>query len=164
MMAPATPAQPAPGKPALTHPCARCGAPVALDVGLCERCNPLGLKDSASSQVHGTVFVSVVVGIALLALAARFAVGGIGPFEAEITAVRAASGNAGGVVATITVKNEGSRMGSATCRVTDPVDRGLNGSAVLLSPRIEPGATITFEQQIRFGTPGQPLNVACTGP
>jgi hypothetical protein len=55
-------------------------------------------------------------------------------------------------------------MGSATCRVTDPADRGLNGSAVLLSPRIEPGATITFEQQIRFGTAGQPLNVACTGP
>jgi hypothetical protein len=164
MTAPATPAQPTPGKPALTHACARCGAPVALDVGLCERCNPLGLKDSASSQVHGTVFLGIVVAIALLAIAARVAVGGIGPFEADITTVRAAPGDAAGVVVTITVTNQGSRMGSATCRVTDPADRGLNGSAVLLSPRIEPGATITFEQQIRFGTAGQPLNVACTGP
>ena len=65
MAVPATPAQPASTAPALTHPCARCGAPVALDVGLCERCNPLGLKDSASSQVHGTVFLAVGLAIAV---------------------------------------------------------------------------------------------------
>jgi len=148
----------------LTHACARCGAPVPLDVGLCERCNPLGLKDAASSQVHGTVFVGIVVAIALLAIAARFAVGGIGPFAAEVTTVRSAPGAAGGVVVSISVRNDGSRMGSATCRVTDPADRGLNGAAVLLSPRIEPGQTITFEQQIPFGAEGRPLDVACTGP
>ena len=40
-------------QPELTHACVRCGAPVAIDVGLCERCNPLGLRDSSASQVHG---------------------------------------------------------------------------------------------------------------
>jgi len=64
MTAPAT----TPARSTATHPCARCGAPVALDVGLCERCNPLGLKDSASSQVHGTVFLAVGLAIAGLAI------------------------------------------------------------------------------------------------
>ena len=35
---------PTPASP--THPCARCGAPVGPGIGLCERCNPLGLRDS----------------------------------------------------------------------------------------------------------------------
>ena len=66
----------------VTHPCARCGAPVPLDVGLCERCNPLGLKDAASSQVHGTVFLAVGLAVVALAVIAHFAVAGIGPFAA----------------------------------------------------------------------------------
>src|SRR6476660_4674384 len=69
-------------QPAMTHPCARCGAPVPLDVGLCERCNPLGLKDAASSQVHGTVFVAVGLAVVGLAAAALLLVSGIGPFPA----------------------------------------------------------------------------------
>src|SRR4051812_36004889 len=68
-----------------THPCARCGAPVALDVGLCDRCNPLGLKDSASSQVHGSVFLGIGIAVAVLAIGAHFAVSGIGPFESAVT-------------------------------------------------------------------------------
>src|SRR4029079_5087438 len=76
--APILPVAPAtPETPGLRHPCARCGAPVPLDVGLCERCNPLGLKDSASSQVHGTVFLAVAIAVLVLALAAHFAVTGI---------------------------------------------------------------------------------------
>src|SRR5690349_24555065 len=111
MTAPATPVQPP--KPALTHPCARCGAPVPLDVGLCERCNPLGLKDAASSQVHGTVFLAVGIGIAALAVAAHLAVAGIGPFVGEVTAMRAGTG-AGAVVATLSITNTGTAAGTAT--------------------------------------------------
>jgi len=49
-----------------THPCARCGAPVGQGVGLCERCNPLGLRDSAASQVHGSVFIAVTLAVIVL--------------------------------------------------------------------------------------------------
>src|SRR5882757_6827567 len=110
MTAPAT----VPAAPGQTHGCARCGAPVALDVGLCERCNPLGLKDSASSQVHGTVILSVGLAIAGLAIAAHLAVSGIGPFTARLTSMAPGSA-AGSVVATIEVRNDGRTTGSATC-------------------------------------------------
>lgn len=146
-----------------THPCARCGAPVGVEIGLCERCNPLGLKDSASSQVHGTVFLAVGLAIVGLATAAHLAVAGIGPFEARVAAVRAGT-VAGAVVATIEVRNEGRAAGLATCQVTDPSDRGRTEAAVVYSPRIEPGATITFERQVDFGSPDRPLAVACSGP
>ena len=158
----ATPAPPA--RPVATHPCARCGAPVALDVGLCERCNPLGLKDSASSQVHGTVFVAVASAIVVLALVAHFAVAGIGPFVAQVTNVAAAPGGATGVVATISVHNDGSAAGTATCRVSDPADRGIKTSEIVYSPMIPPRTTIEFDHQVAFGSVGQPLGVVCSGP
>ena len=164
MTAPATPARPgsptAPGAPAPTHPCARCGDPVALDVGLCERCNPLGLRDSASSQVHGTAILAVGLAIALLAIITHLSVSGIGPFNASVTGVRAGA-TPGTRVATIQVRNDGTTIGSATCRVTDPCS--VN-SALLYSPRIEPGATVTFEQAITFGSLDGPLTATCRGP
>lgn len=158
MTAPATSARPAP-----THPCARCGEPVALDVGLCERCNPLGLKDSASSQVHGTVFLAVGLAIAGLAVAAHLAVAGVGPFSARVTAVRAGPAD-GTVIATLEVRNEGRAAGRATCRLTDPTDPGVIRSLVVYGPWIEPGATATFDQEVAFGRAGAPLNVSCSGP
>ena len=114
---PATPAQPTPRQPILTHGCARCGAPIPLDVGLCERCNPLGLKDSASSQVHGSVILAVGVAIAGLAIAGHLAVAGIGPFTSKVTEMRAGSTN-GLIVATISVTNQGTTAGTATCRMS----------------------------------------------
>jgi hypothetical protein len=161
MTAPATPIPPA--RPAPTHPCARCGAPVALDVGLCERCNPLGLKDSASSQVHGTVFVAVALAVVGLAIAGHIAVAGIGPFVAQVTTVRAAPDGAG-VVATISVHNDGSSAGTASCRLSDPADRGIKTSEIVYTPMIPPGSTIEFDHEVSFGSAGQPLDVACTGP
>ncbi|HET9614608.1 MAG TPA: hypothetical protein VFP22_07335 [Candidatus Limnocylindrales bacterium] len=161
MTAPATRVDP--GKPTLTHPCARCGAPVALDVGLCERCNPLGLKDSASSQMHGTAFLAIGIAFALLAIGAHFAVAGIGPFDAQVTAMRSGS-TVNAVVATLSVTNRGTAAGTATCRLTDPADRGLDHSDVVYSPRIPPGTTVTFEHESTFGSVDRPFNVTCTGP
>jgi hypothetical protein len=152
-----------PAQSGQTHPCARCGAAVALDVGLCERCNPLGLKDSASSQVHGTVFVGVVIAIAGLAIAAHLAVAGIGPFTARVTTMTPAT-TAGAVIATIEVRNEGRTTGSATCRLTDPSDPALIHSTVLYSPPIAPGATISIRQEVTDASATRPLGVACTGP
>jgi hypothetical protein len=151
-----------PARPAQTHGCARCGDQVPLDVGLCERCNPLGLRDSASSQVHGTVALGLGAAVAVLAIAAHLAVGGIGPFTARVTAMT--PGAAGAFIATIEARNDGTTMGSAMCRLTDPGDPALIHSAVVYSPRIAPGATLTFDQAVTFGSPDRPLSVACTGP
>jgi hypothetical protein len=159
MTAPAT----IPARPAQTHPCARCGAPVALDVGLCERCNPLGLRDSASSQIHGTVFVAVGVAVAGLAIAAHLAVAGIGPFTARVTAMTPGA-STGVFIATIEARNDGRSTGSATCRLTDPQDPALIHSTVVYSPRIAPGATATFDQEVTYGTVDRMLSVVCNGP
>jgi hypothetical protein len=159
MTAPAT----TPARPAQTHPCARCGAPVALDVGLCERCNPLGLRDSASSQVHGTVFVAVAAAVAGLAIAAHLAVAGIGPFTARVTAMTPGL-SAGVLIATIEARNDGRSSGTATCRLTDPLDPALVHSTIVYSPRIDPGATVTFDQEVTFGTVDRLLAVTCSGP
>jgi ribosomal protein L40E len=159
MTAPAT----SPARPAQTHPCARCGAPVGLDAGLCERCNPLGLKDSASSQVHGTVFLAIGLAIAGLAIVAHLAVSDIGPFSARVTAMRAGS-TTGALVATIEVRNDGRTTGSATCRLNDPADPALIHSTVVYSPRIAGGGTVTFDQEVAYGSADRPLVVTCTGP
>lgn len=161
MTTPTSTAPGTPATPAATHPCARCGAPVALDVGLCERCNPLGLKDSASSQVHGTVFVAVALAVVGLALIARLAVSGIGPFTAEVVSV-VPSGD--GLVVTLAVLNQGTSEGTTTCRVTDPVRR-TGPAALELSPRIGPGATVTFDiETAKLGREAVPLDVTCSAP
>ncbi len=159
MTAPAT----TPAQPVHTHPCARCGDPVGIDVGLCERCNPLGLKDSASSQVHGTVFLAIVLGVVGLAFAASLAVSGIGPFTAKVTAMRPGA-TGGAIVATIEVRNDGRSTGSATCRLSDPLDAALLHTTVVYSPRIAAGGTVTFDQEVAYGSVDRPLAVSCNGP
>jgi len=145
-----------------THGCVRCGDPVPVDVGLCERCNPLGLKDSSASQVHGTVVIAIVLGIVGLALVGRLALAGIGPFPS--TFVSAASDGAG-LAVTVTVTNEGSDTGQTTCRVTDPLDRNGGRSSFVLSPRIEPGQTVTFTKRVtELGSVVRDLTVACRAP
>ena len=146
---------------AKTHACARCGAPVPLDVGLCERCNPLGLRDSASSQVHGTVFVAIGLAVVGLAVFAQLAVSGIGPFPAEVLAVRTA-GEALSV--TLRVTNDGTSLGSTTCRVSDPTIPGSR-AAFVQSPRIEPKATLTFDATVTgLGSSPRTLVVECSQP
>ena len=149
-------------RPAQTHACVRCGRPVALDVGLCEQCNPLGLKDSSASQVHGTVVIAVLLAFVGLAVIARLALSGVGPFPATVvSAVPAADG----VEVTLTVTNEGTGAGQTTCRVIDPADRSGGESAFLLSPRIEPGQTVTFTKTVTvLGTDPGPLDVSCKAP
>ncbi len=161
MTLPAAPAAPAPSQPA-THGCQRCGATVPIDVGLCERCNPLGLADSSSSQLHGTVFIGVVLAVIALALVARLSLAGVGPFSASaVSAVQAGDG----LAITLTVTNSGTGTGQTTCRVTDPVDRSGGGSAFLLSPQIRGGGTATFTQTVtQLGSRVRPFTVECSAP
>jgi len=147
----------------LTHGCARCGAPVAMDVGLCERCNPLGLRDSASSQVHGTAILGVGAAVAVLAIAAHLAVGGIGPFTGRVTGTTAGS-TPGSVVATVEIRNTGRSAGSATCRLSDPRDASQVSSVIVYTPRIEPGATVSLDQQISVAGADRTLQISCSTP
>lgn len=143
-----------------THPCVRCGAPVGPGVGLCELCNPLGLRDSASSQVHGSVFIGVVVAVIGLAVFARMAVAGVGPFQSGVDAVGATTG---GLAVTVTVRNDGAAAGQTTCQVTR--DDGAGGSAIVLTPRLDPGESQTFQRTItELGTTVRPLAISCRTP
>lgn len=153
-------ATPMPAGP--THPCVRCGRPVPVDVALCERCNPLGLSDPAASQAHGTVFLAIVLGVVVLAVAGRVALSGIGPFEAQVIGVDAAGA---GLVVTIDVHNQGTKAGPTTCRITDPANRGVGPAAIVQSPPVEPGQSRSFTATIpQFGASPRPLAITCEAP
>jgi len=130
-------------------------------VGLCENCNPLGLRDSSASQVHGIAIGGVLLAIVILAIVARISVSGIGPFVASASGVP----DGDGLALTLTVTNQGSSVGQTTCRVTDPADRTGSTGAIVLSPRIQPSETRTFTVHVtELGTAAVPLDVACKGP
>jgi hypothetical protein len=157
LVAAATPAAPEP-----THGCARCGAPVPVGVGLCERCNPLGLRDVAASQAHGTVFVAVFLAVVALALAARLFVAGAGPYLVTVAAVEPA-GDA--LTVTLQVTNDGDAAGQTTCTLTDPAQLAGPLRAFVLTPRIEPGVTSTVTATVReFGGVARPLAAECRTP
>ena len=163
---PPSPASTAPGASAApsapTHPCVRCGRPTAIERGLCEECNPLGLRDSSSSQVHGTAVVGVLVAIVVLAVVGRLAVSGVGPFDAAIGDVKAADN---GLTVTLEVTNRGSSTGGTLCRVTDASVAGTTVAALIQSPRIEPGQTRSFSQEVtQFGSEPLELAVECHDP
>ena len=148
--------------PELTHACVRCGAPVPLDVGLCERCNPLGLRDVSASQVHGIAIAGVAAAVLILAVVGRMAISGIGPFNA--TVVSAAPDN-GGLAVTLQVTNQGTSSGQTTCRVLDPADRNGGRGGLVLSPTIGPGQTVSFTKHVdELGSAVRALSVECSTP
>lgn len=158
----AAPAAAPGGAPNLTHACVRCGRPVDINVGLCERCNPLGLRDSSASQVHGIAIGGVVAFVIFMAIVARIALAGIGPFEGTVANV-ATDGT--GLAVTMTVTNRGTNAGQTSCRVIDPTDRTGNLGAIVLSPRIPPGQSVTFTQSVTtLGSAVRPLTTECKSP
>ena len=131
-------------------------------MGLCERCNPLGLRDSAASQVHGTVIAVVALAIVLLLVVARLSIAGSGPYPASVSAI---AQTADGLAVTITVSNEGTDAGQTTCRIDDVAGGGVSESAFVLSPRIGPGQTISFPAVVtEFGSEPRQLAVTCRTP
>ena len=170
-MTPTVPTSPVPTPPVAApgaapaeppHGCARCGKPVPPGVGLCEECNPLGLRDVAASQVHGTVIISVLVGFVILAILARLAVTGGGPYPVSVDDV-ATSGT--GLAVTLTVTNEGDGEGQTTCRLQDAAQLAGGTSAFALSPRIPAHQTTTFTTVVQeLGSVPVELVVECRTP
>jgi hypothetical protein len=144
-----------------THPCVRCGDPIPLEDGMCERCNPLGLRQPASSQAHGTVVVGIVIAVFILAVLGKVVLAGIGPFDGSVAAVVAQPPN---LMVTLTVTNHGTHDGSVTCRVYDTDDPGIGpDAAYLLSPDVPAGGTLSFSQLVTtLGGTVKPLSTDCT--
>ncbi|MEO5964712.1 MAG: hypothetical protein ABIR11_04545 [Candidatus Limnocylindrales bacterium] len=142
------------------HGCVRCGARIPVSESMCERCNPLGLKSPATSQAHGTVFLGIGVAVVLMAVVARLAVSGIGPFHSSVAGVAA---DAAGLRVSITVTNDGSNAGSTTCRIGDPSIRGIGPeTAFVESPVVGPGQTLTFDAVVAsLGTTVIPVTAEC---
>lgn len=158
---PTTPTAPA-AAPQQTHPCIRCGRQVSLDESLCEFCNPLGLSQPATSQAHGTVFLAIAGAVILLAVAGRVALSGVGPFHGEVADVTA---SATGLAVALTVRNDGSKEGSTTCRITEAARNGTGPAAVVLTPHVAAGTSLTFSTSVeQFGTTVRPLAVDCHSP
>lgn len=148
--------------PELTHSCVRCGAPVPLDVGLCERCNPLGLRDSSASQVHGIALIGVAAAVIALALVGRLAISGVGPFDGRIVS---AAPDGGALSITLQVTNRGTSVGQTTCRVSDPADRNGGRDGFILSPQVQPGETLSFTKRvIELGSTVRDFSVDCSAP
>ncbi|MBM4407420.1 MAG: hypothetical protein FJ038_02180 [Chloroflexi bacterium] len=160
-----TPARASPGPAAPpTHACVRCGTPIALDLAMCERCNPLGLAQPANSQAHGTVALGIIIAVVVLAVIARVALSGVGPFSGSIAAVVAQPPN---LAVTFAIRNDGSREGATTCRVYDPAGGAGIGprSVFITSPLIGAGQSLTFSRLVTgLGDVVRPLAVECTGP
>jgi predicted nucleic acid-binding Zn ribbon protein len=147
----------------LTHGCVRCGAPIPIADGMCERCNPLGLKQPAPSQAHGTVFLGIVVAVIVLFAVAKISIQGIGPFQGVVAGVVSAPP---GLAVTVTVTNQGTAAGSTTCRIYDPTIQGIGPESTYAeSPRVQPGKSVSFSQQVSsLGTVVRPLAVSCSNP
>ncbi len=148
--------------PELTHPCVRCGAPVPIDVGLCERCNPLGLRDSSASQVHGIAIAGVAAAVVILAIVGRLAISGVGPFDGKVVS---SAPDGGGLAVTLQVTNHGTSAGRTTCRVLDPADRNGGRGGLILSPQVDPGQTLSFTKRVtELGSAVRDLAVECSAP
>jgi len=152
-----------PAKPEPTHACLRCGRPVAIDVALCDECNPLGLQQPAATQVHALAAGGIVLFVVILAILGRIGLSGVGPFSGQAGDTVAAPG--GGLEITLSVSNRGSKAAATTCRVVE-ADRPAGGpSQVVQTPVVPAGGSITFTASITaFGDEPRALGVDCDSP
>jgi hypothetical protein len=142
--------------------CYKCGRQIGPDETICEVCNRAGMATPSATQYHGTIVVAIVAGVVIMALAASFALRGIGPFHAEV--VSWSSDPPDGVLVQVLVSNQGTGTGRAKCQLVarDAADFVLRNRSSI-SPPIPGGETITFADRIP-GLPVEPASVAvsCT--
>jgi hypothetical protein len=137
--------------------CVRCGRPTPVGVALCEDDNPGRIRGPSATQMHGTIFIGVVVGFILLAAAARYSVAGIGPFAARLES--ASQGSGGAIEVVLSVTNSGTREAISTCRLTrDGLPR--DDDPVFRTEAIPPGQTRFYTRTIEQpAPPGLPFAI-----
>jgi predicted nucleic acid-binding Zn ribbon protein len=138
--------------------CYKCGREIGPDESICEVCNRAGMATPSATQYHGTIVVAIVLGVALLALGASLSMRGIGPYQAQVLAFHTAG--QGRVMASVTLTNEGSRAGRASCKLTarDDAGRAL-AVTTAVSPQVEARGSASFEAEIA-GVEGAPAGVS----
>ena len=133
-----------------------------MGVGLCDECNPLGLRDVAAGQVHGSVFIAVTAAVIILFVLARWSVASGGPYPARVDGIE---GSGSGLAVTLTVTNDGTGDGQTTCRLSRAGDQGTGTAAFVTSPRLGAHETKTFRAVVtQFGATPTELQVECQTP
>lgn len=139
--------------------CIKCGREIGPDESICAICNRAGMATPSASQYHGTMAVGIVAGVILMAVAASFMLSGVGPYRGSVLDSRAASG---GVEATLSVSNEGTKAGRAKCQL---IAHDINGRSLqsrsILSPQIPGGQSLTFAEEIPGVADASDVTVAC---
>jgi hypothetical protein len=108
------------------------------------------------------VFIAVAVAIAVLAVVARLAVSGLGPFPATIDSVTT---RGDGLAVTLTVTNQGDSTGRTTCRISRANDKAVTTSAFVTTPQLAPHETRTFTAVVtQFGRQPAGFAVECRQP
>ena len=133
-----------------------------LDVGLCERCNPLGLKDSPRPRSTARSSSPCFSPSSDWRVIARLALTGVGPFPATVVS---AVPVADSLEVTARRHERGQQRRPDDVPRERSADRVGGESAFLLSPRIEPGQTVTFTKTVTvLGTEAGALDVTCRAP
>lgn len=148
-----------------THPCMRCGRAV-VDPGaaLCEECNPLGLSQPSATQVHGIAIAGIAACVVVLAILAKLALGGVGPFRGEVLTVSPSTTD-GALAVTLRVENDGTKAAATTCTLAEagaPVGSPIE---VVQTPVVPAAGSIEFEALVAaFGGLPTGLLATCASP
>lgn len=126
------------------------------------RYNPAGLALPSPVQGHATVMAGILVAIALLFVGAWFVLRGVGPFTSTVVSTSGLPGGTG-VAVQVQVTNQGERAGQARCQaIATAADGILHRSQVRLSPRAEPGETVTLTLRVDGLAHARDLQVRCS--
>jgi predicted nucleic acid-binding Zn ribbon protein len=131
-----------PADPRPPRHCYKCGREIGPDETICNVCNRAGMATPSASQYHGTMAVAIIAGVVALAVWASLSMRGVGPYQAEVVSVTQAPD---GAMATISVVNQGTARGSATCRLEarDAQGRPVRNASISTG-RLDGGQRGTF--------------------
>ena len=127
--------------------CYKCGREIGPDESICAVCNRAGMATPSASQYHGTMAVAIIAGVVLLAVWASLSMRGMGPYQALVVSIAEAPPD--GAMVTISVANQGTARGSATCQLQarDSQGRPLRSASILTGP-LDGGKSATFTGRI----------------
>ena len=141
--------------------CIKCGREVGPDESMCATCNQAGMVAPSATQVHGTIFVAIVLGVVLLGVLGSLVVGRGGPYDATVVGFEVSQ--TGGLDVALQVGNGGDHPGRGRCQLTlRDGDRAIVQQALTISPRIEPQADVEFTYTIvELTEPPASVEVIC---